>query len=52
MSATHFTRRDEISVLEQEERHILKCLGAAVVGVWSHLPRNPQRAIFEYAAAQ
>ncbi len=51
-SSPHFTRRDEIGGLDQDERHVLECLGAAVVGVWSSLPRNTQRAIFEYAAAQ
>ena len=35
-----------------EERHILECLGAAVVSVWGSLPRSEQRAIFEYAAAR
>jgi hypothetical protein len=44
--------RAEIGGLAAEERHILECLGAAVVSVWSGLPRTTQRAIFEYAAAQ
>jgi hypothetical protein len=44
--------RAEIGDLAAEERHILECLGAAVVSVWGSLPRSEQRAIFEYAAAQ
>jgi hypothetical protein len=44
--------RQEISDLDEHERHILECLGAAVVGVWTDLPTPVQRAIFEYAAAQ
>jgi hypothetical protein len=44
--------REGIGGLAEDERHVLECLGAAVVGVWSNLPRNTQRAIFEYAAAQ
>jgi hypothetical protein len=51
-SGPHFTRRDEIGGLDHDERHILECLGVAVLGVWSSLPRDTQRAIFEYAAAQ
>lgn len=44
--------RAEIGDLAAEERHILECLGAAVVSIWGSLPRGEQRAIFEYAAAQ
>jgi hypothetical protein len=44
--------RQEIRDLDPRERHILECLGAAVVSTWSDLPRSVQRAIFEHAAAQ
>lgn len=44
--------RQEIRDLGERERHILECLGAAVVGVWNKLPTPVQRSIFEYAAAQ
>ena len=47
-----FPSRKEIGELGERERHILECLGAAVVGVWSTLPTSVQRAVFEYAAAQ
>jgi hypothetical protein len=45
-------RREEIRELGEHERHMLECLGAAVVSVWNDLPRSTQRAIFESAAAQ
>lgn len=51
-SGRDIPRRQEIGDLGADERHILECLGAAVVGVWTGLPRDTQRAIFEYAAAQ
>jgi hypothetical protein len=44
--------RAEIGDLAAEERHILECLGAAVVSVRGSPPRSEQRAIFECAAAQ
>jgi hypothetical protein len=44
--------REEISGLCERERHILECLGAAVVGVWNTLPRSVQRAIFEHASVR
>ena len=33
------------------ERHVLECLGAAVVLEWNDLPTNVQRAIFRHASA-
>ncbi|MCC7274392.1 MAG: hypothetical protein IT561_17125 [Alphaproteobacteria bacterium] len=36
-------------VLDQEEEHILECLGAAVVALWDALPREIQKAVFEHA---
>ena len=38
-------------MLSQEERHILQCLGAAVIAVWTELPTEVQRALFIHAAA-
>jgi|EndMetStandDraft_7_1072992.scaffolds.fasta_scaffold22714_2 hypothetical protein len=44
--------RQEVGSLSERERHILECLGGAVVSVWSELPTVVQRAIFEAAASQ
>jgi hypothetical protein len=51
-AAGRLAPRREIDELGEQERHILECLGAAVVNVWGALPRSTQRAIFEYAAAE
>lgn len=37
--------------LAQEEEHILRCLGAAVVMQWGTLPRKLQRELFDSAGA-
>jgi hypothetical protein len=37
--------------LIQEEKHILDCLGAAVIVRWSNLPTEVQRELFESAAS-
>jgi hypothetical protein len=36
--------------LDDKERRILECLGAAVVSEWNELPRDYQRALFQKAA--
>jgi hypothetical protein len=36
--------------LEQEDLETLSCLGAAVIALWSHLPRDVQRDLFEVAS--
>ena len=37
--------------LAQEEEHILRCLGAAVVLRWDQLPTDIQRELFDTAGA-
>ncbi len=37
--------------LAQEEEHILRCLGAAVIMQWGTLPRKLQRELFDNAGA-
>ena len=51
-SDRRFSPSMELGSLAEEERRLLQCLGAAVVGVWESLPRDVQRALFEQAAAQ
>ena len=41
----------ESEMLSKEERHILQCLGAAVIATWTELPTEIQKAIFVHAAA-
>ena len=43
--------RDRADVLADAERHILECLGAAVVMEWNDLLTEVQRAIFRHASA-
>lgn len=43
--------QDVADVLADPERHILECLGAAVVLGWNDFPTNVQRAIFRHATA-
>jgi hypothetical protein len=44
--------RSEIRDLGESDRHILECLGAAVVSVWNDLPTTVQRVIFKHAVAR
>jgi hypothetical protein len=37
--------------LAQEEEHILRCLGAALIMQWGTLPRKLQRELFDNAGA-
>jgi hypothetical protein len=37
--------------LAEEEEHILRCLGAAVIMHWNTLPRKLQRELFDYASS-
>ena len=37
--------------LAQEEEHILRCLGAAVVFRWDRLPTDIQRELFDTASS-
>ena len=39
------------AALAEEEEHILRCLGAAVIMQWNDLPTHIQRRLFENAAA-
>ncbi len=34
-----------------QNRHLLECLGGAVVAEWSELPTSVQRALFRHASA-
>lgn len=44
-------RNAEAMTLDEEERHILHCLGAAALLLWNDLPVDIQRRIFESAAS-
>lgn len=39
------------AALASPERHVLECLGAAVVIAWNDLPTEVQRAMLKHAAA-
>ncbi|MFG1281064.1 hypothetical protein [Xanthobacter autotrophicus] len=39
------------AALTERERHILECLGAALVKEWTDLPTAVQRALFQRATA-
>jgi hypothetical protein len=41
--------RNELVSLTNEEEHILRCLGAAVIMQWNDLPTKIQRELFEHA---
>jgi hypothetical protein len=43
-------RRKHIGLVEQEQ-HLLRCLGGAVLMQWNELPTSIQRALFERAAS-
>ena len=43
--------RNELAPLTNEEEHILRCLGAAVIMQWNDLPTKIQRELFEHASA-
>ena len=45
------TLSDMLPGLETSERDLLTRLGIAVVALWSELPRNTQRLLFEGASA-
>jgi hypothetical protein len=38
-------------VIAAEERHILSCLGAAVIMQWNRIPKNLQRELFDIAGS-
>jgi hypothetical protein len=40
-----------VTSLAQEEEHILRCLGAAVVLRWDQLPTDIQRELFDSAGS-
>lgn len=42
---------DDVRLAEQEEEHILRCLGAALIMQWGTLPRKLQRELFDNAGA-
>jgi hypothetical protein len=42
-------KRNELASLTNEEEHILRCLGAAVITQWNDLPTKIQRELFEHA---
>jgi hypothetical protein len=42
-------KRTELRSLSNEEEHILRCLGAAVIMQWNDLPTKIQRELFEHA---
>ena len=37
--------------MAEEEEHVLRCLGAAMLMQWNDLPTHLQRALFEYAVS-
>jgi hypothetical protein len=41
--------RDALVSLGQEEEHILRCLGAAVIMQWNDLPTDIQHELFDHA---
>ena len=43
--------RNELATLTNEEEHILRCLGAAVIMQWNDLPTKIQRELFEHASS-
>jgi hypothetical protein len=43
--------RNELAPLTNEEEHILRCLGAAVLMRWNDLPTKIQRELFEHASS-
>lgn len=49
--AQRFEPSRQFSALTGSERHILECLGAAVVKAWNELPTPVQRALFSKAVA-
>jgi hypothetical protein len=42
---------DQSAVLSLEEQHVLQCLGAAVISLWTELPVETQRTLFEHAVS-
>src|SRR5436190_20468252 len=40
---------NELGSLANEEEHILRCLGAAVIMQWNDLPTKIQRQLFQHA---
>ena len=44
--------REQRAALAEEEEHILRCLGAAVIMQWNNLPTQIQRALFDYAVSK
>jgi hypothetical protein len=45
------TDRNKRPVLVDQDEHVLRCLGAAVVMRWSTLPAKLQRELFDHAGA-
>jgi hypothetical protein len=43
--------RNELAPLTNEEEHVLRCLGAAVIMQWNDLPTKIQRELFEHASS-
>jgi hypothetical protein len=44
--------RDDVTSLVEEEEHILRRLGAAVIMQWEDLPTDIQRELFEHAISR
>ena len=42
---------DALAAEEEEEEHVLRCLGAAVIMQWNTIPRKLQRELFDNAGA-
>ena len=38
---------EAVAILEKEEEHILRCLGAALIMQWNTLPRKLRRELFD-----
>jgi len=45
------TDSEKRSALVEEEKHILQCLGAAVIARWNNLPTEVQRELFASAVS-
>jgi hypothetical protein len=43
------SNRETRAALAQEEEHVLRCLGAAVIMQWNDLPTQIQRGLFDHA---
>ena len=43
------SKQDRRVALAEEEEHVLRCLGEAIIMHWNDLPTNIQRDLFDHA---